>query len=67
MNHYKLWEGFEVIDVIKQVLTPEEFKGFCKGNILKYRLRAGVKEHEPAEKDIRKSRDYQLWLDEVNK
>lgn len=26
----------ECIDAIQAALTPEEFKGFCKGNIIKY-------------------------------
>ena len=38
-KHYELWENFEAIDVIKLALTDEEYKGFLKGNILKYQLR----------------------------
>lgn len=26
----------ECIDAIKAALTPEEFRGFCKGNMIKY-------------------------------
>lgn len=41
--HYDLFPGQQSIDVIQAALTPEEFAGFCKGNFLKYRLRAGEK------------------------
>ncbi len=41
--HYNLGEGIECIDYIKQVLTPEEFKGYCHGNLIKYQHRHGYK------------------------
>lgn len=28
--------GIECIDAIKAALTPEEFRGYCKGNAIKY-------------------------------
>lgn len=40
--HYKEG-GIESIDVLKSKLTPEEFKGFLKGNVIKYSLRANFK------------------------
>ena len=33
--HYRQG-GVECIDAIAAALTPEEFAGYCKGNILKY-------------------------------
>ena len=30
--------------VMQSVLTPEEFRGYLKGNIIKYSMRAGHKE-----------------------
>lgn len=43
-KHYDLFaDGTKSFDVISKTLTPEEYKGFLKGNILKYRLRAGKK------------------------
>ena len=59
--HYQLFPGMEAIDVIRATLTPAEFAGYLKGNILKYRLRAGDK--GPADKCIAKARWYQnrLW------
>ena len=38
--------NIESIDVLRAALTPEEFKGFCKGNALKYLIRAGKKDDE---------------------
>jgi hypothetical protein len=35
--------GIETIDFIKAKLTPEEFRGYLKGNVLKYASRAGLK------------------------
>ena len=54
--HYELWEGTEAFDVIKSILTPEELKGYLKGNVLKYRLRAGKKGN--TQQDIDKSNWY---------
>ena len=59
-KHYELWENFEAIDIIKLVLTDEEYKGFLKGNILKYRLRVGKK--DDVSKEIEKIKDYQREL-----
>lgn len=28
--------SIECIDAIQAALTPEEFRGYCKGNVLKY-------------------------------
>ena len=62
-SHYMLFPGMEAIDVIRAALTPEEFAGYCKGNALKYRLRAGDK--GPAEKCIAKANWYQRKLRQV--
>ena len=59
-KHYELWEDFEAIDVIKLVLTDDEYKGFLKGNILKYRLRVGKK--DDVSKEIEKIKDYEREL-----
>ena len=56
-NHYMLFpDGTEAIDIIKAALTPEEFDGYCKGNCLKYRLRAGKK--DALQQDIDKAETY---------
>lgn len=59
-RHYDLFPGQQAIDVIKAALTPEEFRGYCKGNALKYRLRAGEK--GPADVDLKKSNWYRERL-----
>ena len=38
-KHYELWQDFEAIDIIKATLTEEEYLGYLKGNIIKYKLR----------------------------
>ncbi len=60
-KHYDLFPGKQSIDVIQAALTPEEFAGFCKGNALKYRLRAGEK--GDAAQDLAKANWYRdrLW------
>lgn len=40
--HYTVG-GYEALDVIKAKLTKEEYVGYCKGNILKYLMRANYK------------------------
>ena len=43
-DHYKVG-GIETIDFIQAKLTPEEFKGYLLGNVLKYASRAGHKDN----------------------
>lgn len=58
-SHYQLFEGVEAIEVIARSMTQEMFKGYCLGNILKYRLRAGKKsELATLEKDTAKAAFY---------
>lgn len=35
--------GIECIDAIQAALTPEEFRGYCKGNAMKYIWRERLK------------------------
>jgi hypothetical protein len=62
--HYKVAEGLEVVDIIRAVLTPEQFKGYCIGNLIKYRMRAGKKAMSPME-DLGKAHVYETWLKEM--
>lgn len=55
-THYQGRKGIDVIEFLYQQLTFEEFKGFMKGNMIKYPVRAGRKDNELA--DIKKARDY---------
>ena len=60
--HYQIYPNLEAIDVIGMVLTDAEFKGYLKGNSLKYRLRAGKK--NSLEEDIKKAMWYEKRLRE---
>ena len=55
-DHYKGSENIDVIDFLYQQLPFEQFKGFMKGNMIKYPVRAGRKDDELA--DFKKARDY---------
>jgi hypothetical protein len=41
--HYGGDTTYEVIKVLEVWLSPEEFRGFCKGNVHKYLARAKLK------------------------
>lgn len=41
-NHY-IFGGIETIEYLKAKLTPEEYRGFLKGNVLKYVSREAEK------------------------
>lgn len=44
VEHPAHYQGkIECIDIIEAMLTPEEFRGFCKGNTIKYLYREGGK------------------------
>lgn len=43
-KHYTVFENVEAIQIIACSLTEDQFWGYCLGNILKYRLRAGGKD-----------------------
>lgn len=62
-SHYTL-PGLDVesVDVIRAVLTPEEFKGWCKGNALKYSLRAGRKDPTKEVQDLAKAGVFLSWI-----
>lgn len=56
--HY-LQGSHECIDEIKAMLTPCEFQGFIKGNIIKYRYRANLKN---GIEDLEKADNYAYYL-----
>lgn len=49
-------------DVMQAVLTPDEFIGFLKGNIIKYSMRAGRKDGSD---DAGKAKHYRQKLEEI--
>lgn len=53
-DHYTAG-GIETIDIIRAKLTPEEFAGYCKGNVIKYVTRARYK---GGLEDLRKAGKY---------
>lgn len=55
-NHYQLMDGVESIEIIARSMTQEQWKGFCLGNMLKYRIRAGKK--DALQQDIDKANFY---------
>lgn len=56
--HYSIG-GIECIDYIKAKLSTDEFRGYLKGNILKYASR-----NKDPERDIEKLTFYANWLSE---
>ncbi len=63
-SHYQVFDGVESIEIIARSMTVSEFRGFCLGNVLKYRLRAGKKsELATMEKDLSKAAFYQELFD----
>lgn len=55
-KHYQFFPDLEAIAVIAMCMTQDQFYGYCLGNRLKYRLRAGNK--DKLEQDIAKSDKY---------
>jgi hypothetical protein len=53
-EHYT-FGAIETIDYLRAKLTPEEFAGFCRGNVLKYVSRTT---HKHGVEDLRKAAWY---------
>lgn len=54
--HYK--KKIETIDCIESQLSEAEFKGYLKGNIIKYISRSGLKFANPEKDDLMKAQWY---------
>jgi len=61
-SHY-LSYPIEVKEIIRTVLSEEGYKGWCLGNELKYRLRAGLKNPDKLQEDMDKA----MWFREEGK
>ena len=62
-SHYNQG-SIETIDMIKGSMSTEEFKGFLKGNVIKYVSRAEFKGKET--EDLQKARWYlNRWIRET--
>lgn len=59
-SHY-CKNGLECIDVIKAEMTPEQYKGYLYGNVLKYMWRWQDKN---GLEDLKKAAHYLEWLQE---
>lgn len=57
-QHYRCGK-IQVIKIIEDQLSPEEFKGFCKGLIIKYICRA---DHKNGTEDYEKAEWYLKYL-----
>lgn len=51
--------GIECIEAIKAALTEEEFRGYCKGNILKYTWR---EKYKKGDEDLKKAKWYVTYI-----
>ena len=54
-KHYVLADGSDSMDALAKILGPEEFKGFLRGNALKYLIRYKLK---GGVEDLFKAMDY---------
>lgn len=54
---------YECIKVLKNWMSPEEYKGFCRGNAIKYLCRLGKKD-DPV-KELKKASVYIEFLKEA--
>lgn len=62
MSNYYDVGGISAIDFIRAKLTPEEYKGFLAGNVIKYLSRCQYKTSDPHD-DIKKAKKYMDWLE----
>ena len=58
-SHYTKNGGIECIDAIRSSMTPKEFQGMCKGNVMKYIWRYRDKN---GVEDLKKAKVYLDWL-----
>ena len=61
-SHYALFDDIEAIQVIASSMTKEMFKGYCFGNLLKYKLRAGGK--DDIQQELKKAERYKGLYEE---
>lgn len=60
-KHYGVLDGVESIQIIASSMTRDEWRGFCMGNIMKYRMRAGKK--DALQQDIDKANEYEMLFE----
>lgn len=57
-SHYDIIDDFTTLEMIARSSTVDEFRGFCKGNIIKYRMRVGKK--DDVTQEVAKAENYKL-------
>ena len=57
-SHY-INGNIETIDYLKDILSKEQYEGFCRGNVLKYLSRYP---HKNGVEDLNKAKTYLEWL-----
>ena len=60
-SHYEMM-GENTIEILAAAMTKREWRGFCLGNALKYRIRAGKK--DDLQQDIDKANNYERLYEE---
>jgi len=56
--HYQILEQ-QPIEIMQALMSPEQFFGFCWGNVIKYALRCGNKDSRA--KEMQKVAQYAMW------
>jgi hypothetical protein len=56
-SHYQSAKGIECIDAIEAALSPEEFRGYLRGNAIKYQWRM-MRKHVSPLADLDKAQRY---------
>lgn len=59
---YYAGKGKEPIQIMMEIMSTDEMKGFLEGNVLKYVARAGKKPGAPSHVDYEKALTYLKWL-----
>lgn len=63
INHPSHYQGkHECIEVMRAMFGDEAVKGFCRCNAYKYRFRAGKKDGQSADQDLKKAEWYEDYL-----
>ena len=61
-KHYQVLQQ-QPIEIMQRLMTPEQFKGFLWGNVIKYALRCGQKDNPV--KEMQKVAQYAKWYVQV--
>lgn len=64
-RHYDVFPDVSAIEIIARTSTVAEFRGFCKGSVLKYHLRVGKKGTGTVYQDLAKADKYIVLYKEL--